>query len=506
LAPSRSRPARRGRPAVVAAALASLVGLPPVAALAGVEFHALPGELGLPIVADAASQPPTAVGWMHRPEPSPAYLWTAAGGFVLLADLEGSVERGRAYAISADGRVVVGRGFAGAAEEAVRWVEAGPPEALGAPPGRTVTRSEATAVSGDGAVIAGTATLSSGAGRGAFRWTPALGMEMLGELAPGGFQTSPTAVSQDGSTIVGWGYVPSADGTGSDTAAFRWREGTGFRILSDFPSNAYAADVSADGSTVVGGAGGEAFLWREPTGLVALGELPGSTGSVSAQGVTADGSMVVGESHTSAFIWDRWHGMRSLGEFLATRGADLGDWQLERATAISEDGCVVVGDMASLQYGAGYFLATLPCGTCRNGVDDDGDGLADLGDPGCADPSDIDERSTTRICDDGVDNDFDGWSDYSIAGGGDPGCSSVFGWEISQCQDGIDNDGEAGTDFDGGASLNFGWPFDEPDPQCREGWHGREAQASPRCGLGYELALLAPLLQRLARRRRRATR
>src|SRR5207237_87145 len=63
---------------------------------------------------------------------------------------------------------------------------------------------------------------------------------------------------------------------------------------------------------------------------------------------------------------------------------------------------------------------------CSNGIDDDGDGLVDMDDPGCASPDDDNERGTT-VCDNGFDDDNDGRMDFHADGTGDPGCSSPFG-------------------------------------------------------------------------------
>jgi hypothetical protein len=87
------------------------------------------------------------------------------------------------------------------------------------------------------------------------------------------------------------------------------------------------------------------------------------------------------------------------------------------------------------------FLMVLPLGTalaapsiaapdesakvlpqCRDGVDNDGDGLIDLGqDPGCTSPSDNSELDNPPQCSDGVDNDRDGFIDFP----NDPGCFSL---------------------------------------------------------------------------------
>jgi subtilisin family serine protease len=132
---------------------------------------------------------------------------------------------------------------------------------------------------------------------------------------------------------------------------------------------------------------------------------------------------------------------------------------------------------------------------CDDGYDDDGDGLVDLADPGCADAADDSELAEVE-CDNGFDDDDDGFIDSA----NDPGCASAAGTDESpRCQDGVDNDGDGGTDFDGGASLNGGVPFDEPDPQCT--FASRDKESGGSCGLGFELA---PILAALwARRRRR---
>lgn len=164
----------------------------------------------------------------------------------------------------------------------------------------------------------------------------------------------------------------------------------------------------------------------------------------------------------------------------------------------------------------GFRVATVvPISACDDELDNDGDGSADLADPGCDGSSDVDEHSPTLPCDDGADNDGDTKADYLASGAGDPGCFNALSLrENPKCQDGLDNDGEAGIDFDGGASLDID-PLDgdideqfngatpavgAADPQCvGRPWGNRERSG---CGLGFEIVLLAPLLVRWARMRR----
>jgi hypothetical protein len=56
---------------------------------------------------------------------------------------------------------------------------------------------------------------------------------------------------------------------------------------------------------------------------------------------------------------------------------------------------------------------------CRDGVDNDGDGLADMDDPGCRNKGDKSELNPEIECDDGLDNDGDGDIDSM-----DKGCES----------------------------------------------------------------------------------
>lgn len=130
---------------------------------------------------------------------------------------------------------------------------------------------------------------------------------------------------------------------------------------------------------------------------------------------------------------------------------------------------------------------------CKDGMDNDGDGLVDDNDPGCVDAG---EQSDTLPCDDGEDNDGDGKIDHT----GDPGCAydPENYDEIRDCDNGRDDDddgtydgfecygpacpctwgshpnGVNGTACDKGCgSLVMGSPFireDQPEnPECSDG-------------------------------------
>jgi len=144
------------------------------------------------------------------------------------------------------------------------------------------------------------------------------------------------------------------------------------------------------------------------------------------------------------------------------------------------------------------LLAILP--DCSNSLDDDGDGLTDLEDPGCADAGDPSEKAAHLPCDNGEDDDGDGLVDLPQ----DPGCpAATASREDPKCQDGIDNDGDGGIDYDAGLAANGSSDPAGPDPQCvGKPWRDREAAGSYPCGLGAELALLLPPILWLAGRRR----
>jgi endoglucanase len=92
---------------------------------------------------------------------------------------------------------------------------------------------------------------------------------------------------------------------------------------------------------------------------------------------------------------------------------------------------------------------------CGDGVDNDGDGLFDLEDPGCAGAADDDEYdppAPASQCSDALDNDADGAVDLE-----DPGCEGPTDDDegsdtdlpapIAQCADGLDNDQDGSVDL-----------------------------------------------------------
>lgn len=324
-----------------------------------------------------------------------AFRWTTARGMVGLGKLPGS-RASFAYGVSGDGSVVVGW----SAWQAFRWMEADGMVGLGYLPGGS--NSSANAVSSNGKVVVG--KCESASDTRAFRWTAADGMVCLGSLpvserimhiarSLGGSlpredtNSVASAVSSDGSVIVGW-TGPAITRNRSKIPlcywdqAFHWTVTDGMASISEGNrnnlsnlgrfDNAYA--VSRDGSVIVGGASAayrsEAFCWTAGGGILGIGVLPRMDASV-AKAVSDDGNVIVGRSgrgsEWDAFIWVRGKHMRSINSALAgeddadltgwrllwnrlvgqsrnkPRGVDLTGWKLTEANGISADGKTIVG-------------------------------------------------------------------------------------------------------------------------------------------------------------------
>jgi hypothetical protein len=231
--------------------------------------------------------------------------------------------------VSSDGAVVVGHGLSTSGSQSFRWTADGGMQGLGDLPGG-VFDSQANAISADGSTIVGVG--HSANGRQAYRWTETGGMVALGNF-PG---SEAHGVSADGSTIVG-DYLPNDFGGGSE--AFRWTATSGLVGLSRLPGHfsSYAYGVSADGTTIVGDSSAisfsEAFRWTAGAGIVGLGHPSGS--SSWAGDASANGESIVGYYDDQAFRWTNTVG-QPLGELPS--GVIFSE-----ALSVSSDGSMAVG-------------------------------------------------------------------------------------------------------------------------------------------------------------------
>lgn len=219
----------------------------------------------------------------------------------------------------------------------------------GSQPGKV---SDARGLSDDGSVVVGEGWVSSSTGRG-FRWDTMKGqMEVLLPLDTLVQNRScAEAVSADGSIVVGWSH----SGFGAAREATIWPAGpnSATRIpgLSSGTIGSCLA-VNADGSIIVGyaGNGSQAFRYSA-SGIEYLPKLPGSLHSMALD-VSEDGDVVVGASgvlfHSPfkpihAFRWTPQEGTQHLGDWLTARGVQLQGANLTHAYACSGDGRVIVG-------------------------------------------------------------------------------------------------------------------------------------------------------------------
>lgn len=183
------------------------------------------------------------------------------------------------------------------------WAQSAVLEPLGDLPGGSVYGA-ATAVSADGSVVVGAS--SSANGLEAFRWEGGV-MEGLGDLPGGPFSSVAQDVSADGSVVVGVSFTPD-----DRPEAFRWEDGV-MVGLGNLPgaSYSYATAVSADGSVIVDecGSGSDivACRWVDGGPPESLGDLPGGNERSRARGVTDDGSVIVGSCLTEVgYVACRW--------------------------------------------------------------------------------------------------------------------------------------------------------------------------------------------------------
>lgn len=187
----------------------------------------------------------------------------------------------------------------------------------------------------------------------------------LGDLSGGPFRSAATAVSADGSVVVGY----SDSGNGEE--AFRWTRGTGIYGLGSLGGDLFistARAVSADGTVVIGDSSPpdpdpnsvwlHAFRWTMsgagPGGvMVSLGDLPGGDNFAIGAGCSADGDVVVGHSSSTASGSLSADAYRRIGAGPMSSLGDLpGGSYFSVATGASADGEVICGYSSSTASGA----------------------------------------------------------------------------------------------------------------------------------------------------------
>lgn len=230
-----------------------------------------PNVLDLGTAFDVSADGTTAVGFLWEGcSAGQAFRWRDSGGrgtFTMLARLGGVVGFERATVVSADGRVAagfapqqVGKSFVD--RSPARWLEDGTGMLLD--PGNANEPGEVTAISADGAVMAGIWASTAG-GINGFVWTATAGVTRL--IPP---STTPefesvfvNAMSANGKFILGAISTFDPNLLSATQRAFAWSAAGGFQTLADLAvsvgitlgagqqlTNVLA--VSADGTTILG--------------------------------------------------------------------------------------------------------------------------------------------------------------------------------------------------------------------------------------------------------------
>lgn len=218
------------------------------------------------------------LAWVGGGWDAEAFIWNEADGMTGLGRPVDA--NSRANDISADGSVIVGwyEHEVNRCRRPARWTPDGTVDVfLG-----TEICGEAMAVSVDGSVIVGTATVPGNDYATAFRYTDAGGWEDLGKLIPHPFHSAIAAGIAENGMIVGL----SGDSAAQNWTGFVWTEEDGMTSMSDFLTDlgvtnhdgwwlGEARDISADGTTIVGTAIDPGFYLRGFVARIPVAEVFG---------------------------------------------------------------------------------------------------------------------------------------------------------------------------------------------------------------------------------------
>jgi probable HAF family extracellular repeat protein len=244
------------------------------------------------------------------PSPSAVFRWTAPSGVNRIDGLSGS-SLCTGSGVSGDGSAIVGTCLT-VNNEGYRWTESTGAVGLGRFGGGSNQTSGAYAISRDGRVIVG-------AGHpiltGAVLWVVDGGSAVLGKLA-GDASAAASAVSRNGSVVVGYSIDDA-----QRSRAFRWTQQTGMVALPDAPggvSGLMASGVSGDGRRVVGSglnvAGEAAIIWDAEHGTRSLEELLSTEFTADIKGwkltrataISDDGQTIVGYGTSPGGQTEAW--------------------------------------------------------------------------------------------------------------------------------------------------------------------------------------------------------
>ncbi|MFM7159020.1 MAG: hypothetical protein ACKO3P_01475 [Planctomycetaceae bacterium] len=191
-----------------------------------------------------------------------------------------------------------------------------------------------TGISNDGNVVTGDLYRDDAC---AYRWENGVLEPLLGPGDAWSYTGLGNSVSADGSIVVG-----AAGGGGTSGPAF-WQGGV--RTFLPTPVGTiggYADSISADGRTIVGGVAGpngnQAVVWRDGV-LSILPDLPGGSDYPTASNVSSDGSVIVGAvDSASGYSIARWVN----GDLEVLKRLPSGGGFAPSGHELSDDGSIVL--------------------------------------------------------------------------------------------------------------------------------------------------------------------
>lgn len=298
----------------------------------------------------------------------------AVSGRIDVGLLFNSPRHSYAFGISGNGRTVVGRAHYGNELDnpiPVRMFDTGGVQIMEIPAQHD--RAEALATDFTGQRSVGFAQREAGNHDATAVWWSASGEVNQIPLPFTSFYSKAWAISGDGRTIAG-----SAENLFGGVDAFVWREGVGTIILpSATPQYPHLANIafgiSTDGRYIAGRtsdpirARGHFALWTD--GVLELIPNPtnGDYFSAYANDVNADGTVMVGTGYVQdyvhrALIWTRDTGNMQLSEYLALRGVPIPPEvvRLTHATGVSDDGLTICGTAILTDGSSRGFVARVP--------------------------------------------------------------------------------------------------------------------------------------------------
>lgn len=241
------------------------------------------------------------------------------------------------------------------------WTEAGGWTLLGGVPGAANCDGSLGSgydLNGDGTMGTGLGWLPDTCKATAFLWTAPDTMIRLERLPP--WSARGSAISNDGSTVVGWANHPDH---GYRVPA-RWVNGGSLDLFLGEDQRGEATNVNSDGSMICGTLNGEdGFIWSETGGLTVIPSPVG--GEMYINDIAEDGTAVGWYGSLLAMIRLPDGSIHNLFIWLLQHGATIPPtYALASATSISDDGSTITGSWyeGSLVYGTFIARLTTPTG------------------------------------------------------------------------------------------------------------------------------------------------